>query len=57
MSLDDDLNQVNSIVETHHFQSEDELVALLKSIQTRLVKSHQDHYQPIIKNLQRQISL
>ena len=55
MSLEDDLNQVNLIVENHHQTADAELTALLKGVQSRLLKSHKEHYTPIIKNLERKI--
>lgn len=55
MSVEEDIGEINRIVDTHHTQADEELVALLKGIQERLIQEHKNHYTPIIKNLERKI--
>lgn len=55
MSVSFDIDAAHKIVDTHHVQVDEELIALLRSIQKRLLQQHKQHYTPIINNLQRKI--
>lgn len=55
MSVAFDIESAYKIVDAHHQQVDDELIALLTAIQKRLLQTHKNYYTPIINNLQRKI--
>lgn len=52
----EEINEMYEICESHQEQIDDELQALIKASSERILKAHQNHYQPIVDKLERQVA-